>query len=147
MVLFRQCSIGPFDCAVIGVRRNAKNFVVVFGLAAFKKGVSLLEEGLYVLGSRMVLFCEIEGADGCFEIFNIELALCLGYETGERVGIQFESFVTVGRCFLLVDLECLSGQRSYDFEIQSIHVPQCSTRKPSQPDYCRDHSGNSCVYS
>ena len=117
MVLFRQCSIGPFDCAVIGVRRDAKDFVVIFGFAAFEKRVSLLEEGLYVLGSRMVLFCEIEGADGCFEIFGIELAVCLSYKTGERVGIEGESFVTVGCCFLLVDLERMLVQRSYDLEI------------------------------
>ena len=120
MVLFRQCSIGPFDCAVIGVRRDAKDFVVIFGFAAFQKRVSLLEEGLYVLGSRMVLFGEIEGADGCFEIFGIKLAVCLRYETGKRVGIQGESFVAVGRCFLLVDLESVLVQRSYDFEIQAF---------------------------
>ena len=120
MVLFRHCSIGLFDCAVIGVRRDAKDFVVVFGLAAFEKGVSLLEEGLYVLGSRMVLFCEVEGADGCFKIFGIKLAVCLSDETGERVGIQGESFITVGSCLLLIDLERELVHRSYDFEIQAF---------------------------
>ena len=120
MVLLRHCSIGPFDCAVIGVRRDAEDFVVVFCLAAFEQRLSLLEEGLYVLGSRMVLFCEIEGANGCFEIFGIKLAVCLSYETGEGVSIQGESFVTVGRCFLLVDLERILVQRLFEFEIQAF---------------------------
>lgn len=81
MVLFRHCSIGLFDCAVIRVGRHAKDFVVVYRLAAFEQGVGLLEERLYILSSRMVFFCEVEGADGGFEVFGIKLALCSSDET------------------------------------------------------------------
>lgn len=66
--------------------------------------MGILEERLYILGSRMVFFCEVEGIDGTFEVFGIKLALCLSDETGERVGFQGEGFSTVGGRFLLVDL-------------------------------------------
>ena len=69
--------------------------------------MGLLEEGLYILGSRMVFFCEVEGANGGFKIFRIKLALCLSNETGKRVGVQGESFGTIGSRFLLVDLLCV----------------------------------------
>ncbi len=66
--------------------------------------MGLLKEGLYIFGTRMMFFCEVEGVDSSFEVFGINLALCLSGETRERVGIQGESFGTVGSRFLLVDL-------------------------------------------
>ena len=104
MVFFRHCPIGSFDCAVVGVRRDAKNFIVVFCLAAFEQGVGLLKERLYILGSRMLFFCMVEGVNGGFEVFDIKLTLCLSDEPRERMGVQGESFGAVGSRFLLVDL-------------------------------------------
>lgn len=66
--------------------------------------MGLLEERLNVLGRRMVFFREVEGPNGGFKVFSIKLALCLSNEPGERVGIQGESFGTVGSRFLFVDL-------------------------------------------
>ena len=66
--------------------------------------MGLLEQRLYVLGSRMVFFCEVEGANSGFKVFGIKLVLCLGNESGERVDVQGESFGTVWSRFLLVDL-------------------------------------------
>ena len=45
--------------------------------------MGLLEEGLYILGSRMMFFCEVQGADGGFEVFGVKLILGLSHETGE----------------------------------------------------------------
>lgn len=108
--------------------------------------MGLLEKTLYVLGSRMVFFCELEGADGGFKVFGVKLALCLSNETGERVRIQGESFGTVGSCFLLIDLRNVLVRMSNEFEALRF-VPQCSTRKPSQPKRYRTHPENSYVCS
>ena len=66
--------------------------------------MSFLEERLYVLGTGVVFFYDIQGADGGFEVFGVKLALCLRDETGKRVGVQAESFGAVRSCLLLVDL-------------------------------------------
>lgn len=108
--------------------------------------MGLLKERLYILGTRMVFFCVVEGADGCFEVFSIKLALCLSDETRERVGIQGESFGTVGSRFLLVDLGLALEQISTNFAMQKF-IPLCSTRKPSQRDCYITHSENVYVCS
>ena len=77
MVLFRHGPVGPFDGAIIGIGGNAQDFVVVLCLAALEQGVGLLEERLHILGSRMVFFCKIEGANGGFEVFGVKLTLCM----------------------------------------------------------------------
>lgn len=147
VVLFGHGSISFFNGAVVGVRGDAQDFVVVFGLAAFEQGVSFLEERLYVLSTRMVFFCEVEGADGGFEVFGIQLALCLSDETGERVGVQGESFGTVGSCLFLVDLVSMLVQMLSNCIKQQGFVPPCSIRKSFRPDGYRAHSENSDVCS
>lgn len=49
--------------------------------------MGLLEKTLYVLSSRMVFFCELEGANGGFKVFRVKLALCSSNETGKRVSV------------------------------------------------------------
>lgn len=49
--------------------------------------MGILEERLNVLGGRMMFFREVEGPNGGFKVFGIKLALCLGNESGERVGV------------------------------------------------------------
>ena len=64
----------------------------------------LLQEGLDVLGGGVVFFGEVQGADGGFEVFSVELALRLSDETREGVGVQSERLGAVGSRFLFVDL-------------------------------------------
>lgn len=106
--------------------------------------MGLLEERLYILGSRMVFFRDVEGADSSFEIFGVQFPLCLSDETGKRMGVQLKRFGTVGSCFLLVDLGLILVSMSNNFDIQDFEPP-CSTRKPSQADYCKAHLENSYV--
>ena len=105
-----------------------------------------LKERLCILGRRMVFFREVEGANGGFKVFGIKLALCMSDETGERVGVQGESFGTVGSRFLLIDLVWVLIQMSKNFAIQGF-ILLYSTRKPFQPDGYRAHPESSYVCS
>ena len=106
--------------------------------------MGLLKERLHICGSRMVFFCEIEGANGGFEVFGIKLVVCLSQETRERVRVQCKSFGAVRSRFLLIDLVSVLVQRSKRFAVQGS-ILLCSTRKTSQLDGHRAHLESSYV--
>lgn len=85
--LSRQRPVGALDGTVVGVVGYAKNLVVILRLGTLEADVGFLVEELDLRGGGVMFFCLIEGVEGGFEGFFVDLALGEEEETIERIGI------------------------------------------------------------
>lgn len=102
VVLLRHLSVRAFDLQLVGVRGDVENFVVVFRLGSLQLDLCFLEKVGDLAGRGVVFLGEIQGLDGCFVIFSVQLAVGLGDQAIKRVGVEFESIGAVGLGFLLI---------------------------------------------
>lgn len=96
-----QRPVTPFNGAVVGIISHAENFVVVFRLRALQSDMGFLVEELDLRGGGVVLFGLIEGVEGGFKGFFIDVALGEGEEAVEGVRVLFEGFGAIGDGLLL----------------------------------------------
>jgi hypothetical protein len=79
--LAHHFAIGRLDLTFIGVTRETKNFVVVFGFGAFEEGLGVLQHGLEFLGAGVVFLGLVEGGNGLVELVRVNKLLRLVEET------------------------------------------------------------------
>lgn len=99
VVLSYQFAVDVLDGAIVCVAGNAEHFVIIFLFRALELDVRLVEHLGDVGGAAVVFFGRVEGGDGGVVVLGVELALGLGEEAMQRLGVEGEGFGAEGDGF------------------------------------------------